>query len=93
MTRATFTVLFYIKRTKELANGKAPIFVRVTVNSERCEWSIKKSIKKTLWNKDKCCAQGFSKDAKELNSYLDFVKTSLFFKKRQLEERGTNFTV
>lgn len=88
MTRASFTVLFYIKRTKLLQDGKAPIYVRITMNGQRSEFGLQRSIEELQWNHQKGCAIGFSKEAKELNSYLDFVKTNLHLKKREMEEWG-----
>jgi|SRR5690554_1241097 len=35
-------ILFFIKRTKPLRNGEAPIFVRITLNKERAEFAVKK---------------------------------------------------
>ena len=35
-------ILFFIKRTKLLKNGEAPIFVRITINKERSEFAAKK---------------------------------------------------
>jgi site-specific recombinase XerD len=92
MTRATFTVLFYIKRTKKLQDGTVPIYVRITVNGERSEWSIQKSIEELQWNKKKGCAQGYSKDAREINSQLDLVKANLILKKREIEESGKHLS-
>jgi hypothetical protein len=91
MTRATFTVLFYIKRTKKLQDGTVPIYVRITVNGERSEWSLHKSIEELQWNKEKGCAQGYSKDARDTNSQLDLVKANLILKKREIEESGNHF--
>ena len=37
MKKKTFTILFYVKRTKLLKTGDAPIFMRITVDSVREE--------------------------------------------------------
>ncbi len=42
MKKKTFTILFYVKRTKLLKNGEAPIFMRITVDSVREEIAIKR---------------------------------------------------
>jgi hypothetical protein len=41
----TFGLLFYVKRAKIDNNGKAPIYVRITVDGIRSELSIKRSLK------------------------------------------------
>ena len=44
MKKKTFAILFYVKRTKLLRNGKATIFMRITVDAVRTEMSIQRSI-------------------------------------------------
>ncbi|WP_152909152.1 Arm DNA-binding domain-containing protein [Chryseobacterium sp. Hurlbut01] len=36
------SILFYIKRAKTTSQGKSPIYLRVTVDSKRTEFSIKR---------------------------------------------------
>ncbi len=92
MTRATFNVLFYIKRTKELKDGTVPIFARVTVNRQRAEFGLQQRIKADAWDPVRGCAIGLTKTAKETNAYLDLVKADLLFSKRELEEQGKPVT-
>ena len=40
----TIKINFFIKKTKLLKNGEAPIFVRIIINKERDEYALKKSI-------------------------------------------------
>lgn len=91
MKRATGNVLFYIKRTKILKNGIAPIFVRLTVNGQRAEFGLQKGIIVDQWDLDSGKAKGQTKAAKDLNSYLDFVRSQLFIKKRELEEQRVGY--
>ena len=44
MKKKTFAILFYVKRTKLLKNGEAPVFMRITVDALREEIGIKRSI-------------------------------------------------
>ena len=44
-----FAILLYVKRTKLLKNGDAPIFMRITVDALRAEISIHRSIKLSDW--------------------------------------------
>lgn len=92
MKRATFKVLFYIKRTKSLKDGTVPIYARITVNRNRTEFGLQKSIEADQWDISKGCVRGYSKKASELNSYLDFVKSQLVIRKREMEELGQNIT-
>ena len=92
MTRATFTILFFIKRTKELKNGTMPIYVRITVNKQRVEFGLQKSIEEDQWHSEKGYAIGTSKSAREINSYLDFVRSKMLLKKREMEEENRVIT-
>ena len=47
-TRSHINFLFYIKRTKLLNNGDAPIFVKIIAGNQNTELSILKSINNTL---------------------------------------------
>ena len=42
--KQTITVLLFLKTSKINSNGKAPIYVRVTLNGKRSEMSIKQFI-------------------------------------------------
>lgn len=44
MQRNYFTVLFFLKKSKLLKNGEAPICMRITINGKRAEVQIKRSI-------------------------------------------------
>jgi hypothetical protein len=92
MKRATFNVMYYINRGKKLKNGNAPIYGRITVNKQRAEFAIGRNVDPSLWNLDKGKVDGSNKDAKEINSYLDFIKSNLLLKKREMEEIGRAIT-
>ena len=44
MERTTFSLLFYIRRDKLNKRGEAPVFMRLTINGERADASIKRFI-------------------------------------------------
>ena len=53
MERKRFSVLFFIKRSKLLKNGEAPVRVRVTYDRLYVELQLKRSIKVPLWSQEK----------------------------------------
>ena len=53
MERTSFSLLFYIRRTKLNKFGEAPIFMRLTVNGNRSDASVKRFIAPRLWNSSK----------------------------------------
>ena len=75
MQRNYFTILFFIKKSKLLKNGEAPICMRITVNGQRAEIQIKRSVEVSKWNSQKECTAGKDRKAMELNHYLDTVRT------------------
>ena len=49
MQRNYFSILFFIRRTRLLKNGEAPIGLRITVNGQRAELQIKRSVPEKQW--------------------------------------------
>ena len=92
MQRNYFSILFFIKKTKLLKNGEAPICLRITVNGKRAEVQIKRSIEVSRWNAKKECANGKERKYQELNHYLETVRTKVLQIHRQLEQDGKPIT-
>lgn len=70
-------ILFFIKRTKLLKNGEAPIFVRITINKERSEFAAKKSLKPKYWSDVQQKAKKTAPEAEEINEALNKTKKRL----------------
>ena len=51
MQRTYFSILFFIRRTRLLKNGEAPIGLRITVNGQRAEMQIKRSVAEERWKR------------------------------------------
>jgi site-specific recombinase XerD len=92
MTRATFNLAFYVKRTKALNDGKIPVYARITVNSKISEFGLQRYVNPDSWDNMKGKAIPNCKQNKELNNYLETIKGNLFIKKRELEEQGISIT-
>lgn len=92
MKRQTFTILFYIKRTKLLKNGEAPIRMRITIDGQKAETQLKRSVLVEEWNQDKECTTGKSSKCREINHYLDSVRVEIFQLHRQAEVDGKVIT-
>ena len=48
-----------------------PIYVRVTVDGKRAEWSVQRSCNQGTWNQAMGRASGTKEEVKILNAYLD----------------------
>jgi len=92
MKRATFNILFYVKRTKLLKNGDAPVYLRITLNVDTAEISLKRCIKRTLWDTTRNKAKGTSPEVAELNDFITSVRGQLFMHQRELQEAGKQIT-
>jgi len=78
MTRKTFSILFFIKKSKLLKNGEAPIYLRVTMDGERSETSIQRSMDLSYWESAKGRAKPLNKNNKDLNQYLEHVRYQVY---------------
>ncbi len=85
-------VLFFIKKTKLLKNEEAPICMRITVNSQRAEMMIKRSILPNKWNQPKERANGNEPALRELNNFIEVSRNKVFKVFRQLEMDGRPIT-
>ena len=85
MERTTFGLLFYIRRDKTNKQGEAPVFMRLTINGERADASIKRFIEPHAWNSAKGKANEKSRGGKDLNLYLDAISANILRIQRDLE--------
>lgn len=85
MERTTFGLLFYIRRDKTNKKGEAPVFMRLTINGERADASIKRFIEPRAWNSAKGKANEKSRGGKDLNLYLDAISANILRIQRDLE--------
>jgi len=67
----------FIMRTKGSSPEVGNIYVRITVNKQRTELSLKKTISVEKWDKAKGKAKGKNGDAKALNFFLDRIHSRL----------------
>ncbi|RKD90824.1 site-specific integrase [Mangrovibacterium diazotrophicum] len=72
----TFGIQFVIRKHR-IKDGKAPIYARITVNTSRCELSVKRRVNIDNWSNGKGMAKGKDPDIARLNSYLEQVRSHL----------------
>ncbi|MGY5254939.1 Arm DNA-binding domain-containing protein [Sphingobacterium spiritivorum] len=86
---ATVYTLFYIKRTKTNKEGHSPIYVRVTIQSRRFEFSTNKFIHSDKWNTEAAKVRGNNEEARAINSHLDHIRSEISQAERTLFKKGT----
>ncbi|TSA37708.1 MAG: site-specific integrase [Porphyromonadaceae bacterium] len=92
MKRATFKVMFYLKRQKVDANGEVPIFMRVTVNGIRAEIAIQRMIRPKEWDQAKGRSTSRSVKATQLNDYLQQCQNRVYEVQKELEHIDRDVT-
>ena len=88
----TLGILFYVKRAKIDDNGKAPIYVRITVDGIRSELSIKRSIELDRWQPSAGKVKGTNEEARSINSYIDTVKMKIYEHQKKLMDNNKTIT-
>lgn len=90
--KISFTLLFYIKKSKADVNKKANIYLRITVNGKRSELSIGRKVDFNKWNSGTNRVRGFSKEAQEINQYIDLITNKINKIQRNFVELGVSYT-
>lgn len=70
--KQSISVLFYIRKSMSASPKTAPIYMRITVNGKRAEFSIKREIEVSKWNSAAGQMAGNSEIAKSINQYLAY---------------------
>ncbi|MEZ2414646.1 site-specific integrase [Muriicola sp. E247] len=78
METHSFSVLSYLRKGKLDKLGKAPIYLRITVNGLRAEFSTKRKIRPEKWCSVKGRVKGSNSKTKALNHYIDELETKAY---------------
>ena len=76
--KTKITLHFYAKSTKANTSGQLPIYIRLTVDGKRMEFSSKKFIDAAKWSTELSKMKGTSEEARSLNEYLNLMKSKIF---------------
>jgi len=74
----TINILFYPKKRESDIDGKVTIYCRVTVNSKRAEFSLRRTVDEQRWDSHSGRLRGTSMEVSIFNRFLDNVKNRLF---------------
>jgi site-specific recombinase XerD len=88
----TVSILFYIKRAKVNSNGVCPIYVRVTIDAKRFEFSANKSVPPNQWSSEGSKVKGGNKEARLINDHLDYLKSKVFEAEKRLFKKDLEVT-
>ena len=91
--KTKITLHFYAKSTKANSNGLLPIYVRLTVDGKRLEFSTKKFVEKSKWSSELSKMKGTTEEARSINSYLDLMKSKVLDAQMVLLHRNEALTI
>ena len=74
----TFNLLFYVKKSKVNSLGEAPVYLRITIDGQRCEISTKRSVHISKWNSRAQKVVGSSEAAKSYNLYFKTFEQKVY---------------
>lgn len=88
---AKVSVLFYAKKSKAISLAKVPIYLRITVNGKRSEFSTGKNVDIGKWSSIQSRQKGNSEEARALNKYLDVLNAKVLEIEKNLLMSGDFF--
>jgi site-specific recombinase XerD len=88
----TFSILFYPRGNNLDKNGRAPIYLRITVDGKRSELSIKRKIILSRWNTEAGKMRGTTSNIRELNKYIDSIRNKIYKIHEKLNENESTIT-
>jgi len=80
------SLLFYLKKSKADSEGRAMIYLRITVDGRRVEMSTHRKTYPHKWNTAQSMVQGFSPEIRQLNVYLAKIRTNIYKHAEKLKE-------
>jgi len=81
----TLSLLFYIKKSKADELGKANIYLRITLDGQRAECSVRRKVKFNQWNSKAQLAIGNSIVSQEINRELGIIKNKIYLIQQQFQ--------
>ncbi len=84
--------MFFIRRTKLRKNLEAPVLMRITVNGDRTDVAIQRTILPEHWNSERGCAVANTRFGKELNQCLDQIRLRVYQRHQELLSRNLPVT-
>lgn len=76
---SSFSLLFYVSKTKVQKNGEVPLLMKININGSRLVLNLRRSVNPSDWDSAKGKVGGRTDQARVTNDYIEAVK----FKFRQ----------
>lgn len=76
--KTDFSIHFHLVNSKINSRGLTPIYLRLTVDNKRIEYSISRKIEPKFWNTKSQKVMGTNREAVEINTHIDNLKHKLY---------------
>ncbi|WP_091367521.1 site-specific integrase [Mucilaginibacter mallensis] len=83
--------MFLLKAPKVKKGNLIPIYIRITVNGKRTEWSTGRKCARIDWESNNGRMKGTKEDARSVNSWLDTLNARAFAARQDLYASGKAF--
>ncbi|MCU1483185.1 MAG: integrase family protein [Subtercola sp.] len=90
--KINFHLLFYLKKQKNYQDGPAAIYMRITVNGKRAEFSAGRECEPRRWNARAGRGIGTKEDTRTLNTYLESLQAKVKTAHQRLIDAGKLIT-
>jgi hypothetical protein len=90
--RNTFSILFFMHRSKTNKNGAHPIYCRITVQGKVKEFATQIWVLDNKWNPNSSKVSGTNEDAKTANHSLNTIRNNLLNIRADLQSQGKPIT-
>ena len=90
--KTNFSLLFYLKKSKNHQTGSVPIYMRITVNGKRSEVAIGRECEPSEWNISSGRVKGTREKARAFNAHLDNLQSRIYEAYSLLERDETEIT-
>lgn len=64
------SILFYLRKSRENKKGEMPVYMRITVEGRRIDFTINRFIHPDKWSTEAANMKGNSEEARTFNTYL-----------------------
>ncbi len=89
--KKTFNQIFLVRKTKSELIGMVMIYIRITIDGIRTEFSLQRKCAAIKWNKGKGRLKGKDDESKSFNNYLDSVQFTIYQIFQELLTSRTEF--
>src|SRR3954469_23650383 len=86
MISKRFSLLFFLKKSRNNSSSEAAIYMRITIDQQRAEVSTKRVCDPKRWNSHTGRLNGTKEDARTINAYLDTLQSKVYEAHRSLIE-------